>query len=42
MSYHIPCHARVQNVGQKTREALEWIPGTEVNTVERCAGHDGT
>jgi glycerol-3-phosphate dehydrogenase subunit C len=42
VSYHIPCHSRVQNVGQKTREALEWVPGTEVNTVERCAGHDGT
>jgi Fe-S oxidoreductase len=42
VSYHIPCHSRVQNVGQKTREVLEWVPGTEVNTVERCAGHDGT
>jgi len=42
ISYHIPCHARVQNVGQKTREVLEWIPETSVNTVERCAGHDGT
>ena len=42
VSYHIPCHARGQNVGQKTREALQWVPGTEVNTVERCAGHDGT
>jgi Fe-S oxidoreductase len=42
VSYHIPCHSRVQNVGQKTREVLEWIPETSVNTVERCAGHDGT
>jgi glycerol-3-phosphate dehydrogenase subunit C len=42
VSYHIPCHSRVQNVGQKTREALEWIPDTSVNTVERCSGHDGT
>ena len=42
VSYHIPCHSRVQNVGQKTREALEWVPGTTVSTVERCAGHDGT
>jgi len=42
VSYHIPCHSRVQNVGQKTREALEWVPGTTVTTVERCAGHDGT
>ncbi|HEY1329786.1 MAG TPA: heterodisulfide reductase-related iron-sulfur binding cluster [Casimicrobiaceae bacterium] len=42
VSYHIPCHSRVQNIGQRTREALEWIPGTKVNTVERCSGHDGT
>jgi len=42
VNYHIPCHARVQNVGQKTREVLEWIPDTTVSTVERCAGHDGT
>jgi Fe-S oxidoreductase len=42
VSYHIPCHSRVQNIGQRTREALEMVPGTTVNTVERCAGHDGT
>jgi Fe-S oxidoreductase len=42
VSYHIPCHARVQNMGQKTREMLESLPGTEVKTVERCSGHDGT
>ncbi len=42
VAYHIPCHARVQNVGQKTRELLQQIPGTEVRTIERCAGHDGT
>jgi glycerol-3-phosphate dehydrogenase subunit C len=42
VSYHIPCHSRVQNVGQKTRESLEMVPGTEVNTIERCSGHSGT
>jgi glycerol-3-phosphate dehydrogenase subunit C len=42
VSYHIPCHSRVQNVGQKTREALEMVPGTAVTTVERCSGHSGT
>ncbi|MBI4756529.1 MAG: Fe-S oxidoreductase [Betaproteobacteria bacterium] len=42
VSYHIPCHSRVQNVGQKTREALQLVPDTQVTTVERCAGHDGT
>ena len=41
VSYHIPCHLRVQNLGQKTRELLQMIPNTTVHTVERCAGHDG-
>jgi len=42
VSYHIPCHSRVQNMGQKTAETLRLIPGTEVNVVERCSGHAGT
>jgi Fe-S oxidoreductase len=42
VSYHIPCHLRVQNMGQKTREMLQSIPGTQVTVVERCSGHDGT
>jgi glycerol-3-phosphate dehydrogenase subunit C len=42
VSYHIPCHLRVQNLGQKTREMLQSIPGTQVTVVERCSGHDGT
>ncbi len=42
VSYHIPCHSRVQNVGQKTREILEMVPDTKVTPVERCSGHAGT
>jgi glycerol-3-phosphate dehydrogenase subunit C len=42
LAYHIPCHSRVQNMGQKTRETLQLVPGTELRTVERCSGHDGT
>ena len=42
VSYHVSCHLRVQNVGQKTREVLETIPGTHVHTIERCSGHAGT
>jgi len=42
VSYHVACHLRVQNMGHKTRETLELVPGTRVNTVERCSGHDGT
>ncbi|MEQ1603078.1 MAG: heterodisulfide reductase-related iron-sulfur binding cluster [Methylophilaceae bacterium] len=42
ISYHIPCHGRVQNIGRKTEEFLKLIPDTTVNTVERCSGHAGT
>jgi glycerol-3-phosphate dehydrogenase subunit C len=42
ISYHIPCHQRVQNFGRKTRDVLQLVPGTKINTVERCSGHDGT
>ena len=42
ISYQIPCHGRVQNIGRKTEEVLKWIPGTELNTIERCSGHAGT
>ena len=42
VSYHIPCHLRVQNIGTKTKDMLEMIPVTTVNLVERCSGHDGT
>jgi len=40
--YHAACHQRVQNIGMKTREVLQLVQGTEVETVERCSGHDGT
>lgn len=42
ISYHAPCHGRVQNVGKKTEEFLKTLPGTEVTTSERCSGHAGT
>ncbi|MFM7657892.1 MAG: heterodisulfide reductase-related iron-sulfur binding cluster [Burkholderiaceae bacterium] len=42
VSYHIPCHSRVQNVGRKTAEMLQMIPDTKINVVERCSGHAGT
>ena len=40
--WHVPCHQRVQNIGPKTREVLELVPDTEIETIERCSGHDGT
>jgi glycerol-3-phosphate dehydrogenase subunit C len=42
VSYHVPCHARVQNIGRKTSETLALVPDTQVNVVERCSGHAGT
>ncbi len=42
VSYHVPCHARVQKIGRKTAEVLQMIPETTVKVVERCSGHAGT
>ncbi len=45
VSYHIPCHGRVQNIGRKTEEMLKLIGQhvtLQLNTVERCSGHAGT
>ncbi len=42
IDYHAACHLRVQNIGLKTRELLSLIPDTEIKTLERCSGHDGT
>ncbi len=45
VSYHIPCHGRVQNIGKKTEEMFKLIGKTvsvQLNTVERCSGHAGT
>lgn len=45
VSYHIPCHGRVQKIGKKTEEMLKLIGQAvtvQVNTVERCSGHAGT
>jgi len=45
VSYHIPCHGRVQKIGKKTEEMLKLIGQSvtvQLNTVERCSGHAGT
>jgi Fe-S oxidoreductase len=42
IAWQVPCHQRVQNIGPKTRDVLSLVPGTEVITIERCSGHDGT
>jgi Fe-S oxidoreductase len=45
VSYHVPCHGRVQKIGRKTEEMFKVIGKTvtvELTTVERCSGHAGT
>jgi Fe-S oxidoreductase len=45
VSYHIPCHGRVQKIGRKTEEMFKLIGSAvsvQLNTVERCSGHAGT
>jgi Fe-S oxidoreductase len=42
VSYHVPCHLRVQNIGLKTRDLLRLVPETTVEVIERCSGHNGT
>jgi Fe-S oxidoreductase len=42
ISYHVPCHLRVQNIGLKTRDVLRLVPDTTVEVIERCSGHNGT
>jgi glycerol-3-phosphate dehydrogenase subunit C len=42
VSYHVPCHLRVQNIGLKTRDVLRLVPDTSVEVIERCSGHNGT
>jgi len=42
VAYQVPCHLRAQNIGLRTRDVLQLIPGTKVQAVERCTAMDGT
>jgi glycerol-3-phosphate dehydrogenase subunit C len=42
VAYQVPCHLRVQEIGFKSRDLLELVPGTTVQLIERCTGMDGT
>jgi glycerol-3-phosphate dehydrogenase subunit C len=42
VAWQVPCHQRVQKIGPKTRDILQLVPDTEIVTIERCSGHDGT
>jgi glycerol-3-phosphate dehydrogenase subunit C len=41
VSYHVPCHIRVQNIGIRGRDLLKLV-ADEVESVQECSGHDGT
>jgi glycerol-3-phosphate dehydrogenase subunit C len=42
VTLHIACHARAQNIGQKSAEMLRLLPDTEIKVIERCSGHGGS
>ncbi|MCZ6751114.1 MAG: anaerobic glycerol-3-phosphate dehydrogenase subunit C [Acidobacteria bacterium] len=39
--YHQPCHLMAQEIGFKAQELMQLIPGTEVDRLQCCSGHDG-
>jgi len=41
VAFHMSCHSRAQNFGQKGAELLKLIPEADVAVVERCSGHGG-
>ena len=42
VTLHIACHARAQNMGQKSAEMLRLLPDTQLSVIERCSGHGGS
>lgn len=42
VAYQIPCHLRAQNIGYKSRDLMELVPGTTVHLIEKCSAIDGT
>ncbi len=42
VTLHIACHARAQNMGQKSAEMLRLLPDAQVAVIERCSGHGGS
>lgn len=41
VAFHVSCHSRAQNIGQKGAELLRLLPEADVAVVERCSGHGG-
>lgn len=42
IAYHLPCHLKAQNIGFKSRDLLQLIPGTTVEMLDHCSAVDGT
>lgn len=42
IAYQMPCHLRAQNIGFKSRDLMQLLPNTTVQTLEKCAAIDGT
>ena len=42
IAYQMPCHLRAQNIGYKSRDLMQLLPATTVQTFEKCAAIDGT
>jgi glycerol-3-phosphate dehydrogenase subunit C len=41
VAFHVSCHSRAQNIGQKGAELLRLVPQADVQVIERCSGHGG-
>jgi glycerol-3-phosphate dehydrogenase subunit C len=41
VAFHVSCHSRAQNIGQKGAELLRLLPDADVAVIERCSGHGG-
>jgi glycerol-3-phosphate dehydrogenase subunit C len=41
VAFHVSCHSRAQNIGQKGAELLRLVPGMDLSVIERCSGHGG-
>lgn len=42
IAYQPPCHLKAQNIGFKSKELLDLLPGASVSLIDRCSAHDGT
>ncbi|ARN83065.1 (Fe-S)-binding protein [Methylocystis bryophila] len=41
VAFHVSCHSRAQNIGQKGAELLRLVPAMDLTVIERCSGHGG-